>query len=340
MKNSIRPSLDSDLSMSDSPTAKKTHKPLIIRIIIVLILLSAIIVYYFYADTSIYKGNVESLIVPSISEVSGKIIKSDISLGQSVKKGDVIAEIDSENLTYTLAQLQLNLQKKNLALGDVTVGEGGQATNAYLSAQSNYNSASILASKASKDYVNGKALFAEGGISNSELEKLKVNLASATSLESSALAQLNNTLNQTGQSSAQIDIAILESQISQLKEDLAKYTIIASCDGTILSKNYGEGSIVSAGYNISDIGSLDEMYVIFYIPESKITDIQYNDTIKAEANGETLSCKVKYIDSKSQYTPRELQTTANKNKTNFKIKLLVPQSSSLRPGMEVNVYLE
>ena len=85
MKNTIRQSLDSSLINSDNPTAKKNHKPLIIRIIIVLLLFSAIIVYYFYADTSSYKGTVESLIVPSISEVSGKIIKSNISLGQPVK---------------------------------------------------------------------------------------------------------------------------------------------------------------------------------------------------------------------------------------------------------------
>lgn len=340
MKNTIKQNLNSDSSTSDNPKTKKNHKTVVIRSVLILIILCALFIYYIFSDNSSYKGEVESTIVPSIAEVSGKIIESDITLGQSVKKGDILAQIDSADLNYTLTQLQLNLQKKKLALGEVTVGQGGQATNAYLSAQASYNSASIAASKASKDYVNAKTLFAEGGISSSELEKLKVILASATSLESSALAQLNNTLSQTDQSSAQIDIAILENQISQLKDNLAKYTIAASCDGTILSKNYGKGSIVSAGYNISDIGSLDELYVIFYIPESKISDIKYNDSLNIEVIGETISCKVKYIDTKSQYTPRELQTAANKSKTNFKIKLLIPQSSNLKPGMEVNVSLE
>lgn len=340
MKNILKQNAKAASLNSENPKLKKNHKPVIIRGVLIIIILCALFIYYTYSDNSSYKGEVESTILPSIAEVSGKIIESDITLGQSVKKGDILAQIDSTDLNYTLTQLQLNLQKKKLALGEVTVGQGGQATNAYLSAQANYNSASIAAGKASKDYVNAKALFTEGGISSSELEKLKVMLASATSLESAALAQLNNTLSQTGQSSAQIDIAILENQISQLNENLAKYTVIASCDGTILSKNYGKGSIVSAGCNISDIGSLDELYAIFYIPESKISDIKYNDSLNIEANGETISCKVKYIDTKSQYTPRELQTTANKSKTNFKIKLLIPQSSNLKPGMEVNVSLK
>lgn len=340
MENTIKQNPSSDLSKSDSQIARKNHKPIIIRIVLILIILTAIFIYYFYSNNSDYKGEVESLIVPNIAEVSGKIITSEISLGQSVKKGDILAQIDSADLNYTLTQLQLNLQKKKLALGEVTVGQGGQATNAYLAAQANYNSASIAAGKASKDYVAAKSLFAEGGISSNDLEKLKVILASATSVESAAQSQLNNTLSQTGQSSAQIDIAILENQINQTKDNLAKYALIASCDGAILSINYNEGSIVSPGFNIADIASFEEMYIVFYVPETRISEIQYNDTVQVEANGETISCKVKYIDTKSQYTPRELQTKANKSKTNFKIKLLVPQPSSLKPGMEVKVSLE
>src|SRR5665648_216077 len=121
MKNTIKQNPTSDLSKSESQIAKKTHKPLIIRVVLMLIILTAIFMYYIYSDNSSYKGEVESTIVPSIAEVSGKIIESDITLGQSVKKGDILAQIDSADLNYTLTQLQLNLQKKKLALGEVTV---------------------------------------------------------------------------------------------------------------------------------------------------------------------------------------------------------------------------
>lgn len=340
MKKLFKHKTNVDSLNSENPKLKKNHKSVIIRIVFIIVILSCIFAFYVINNDSRYKGEVEAVIVPNIAEISGKIIESDISLGQSVKKGDVLAKIDSTDLNYTLTQLQFNLQKRNLALGDVTVGQGGQATNAYLSAQANYNSASIAASKASNDYNDAKALYAEGGISSSDLEKTRISMASAASLASAALGQLNNALSETGQSSAQIDIAILEDQINQAKDNLAKYTLIAPCDGTIISKNYGVGSIVAPGYNISDIGSLEEMYVVLYIPESKISDVQYDSLLKVTYNGETISCKVKYIDSKSQYTPRELQTKANKDKTNFKVKLLVPQSSNLKPGMEVNVTIK
>jgi multidrug resistance efflux pump len=340
MKKLFKHKANVDSLNSENPKLKKNHKSVIIRIVFIIVILSCIFAFYVINNDSRYKGEVEAVIVPNIAEISGKIIESDISLGQSVKKGDVLAKIDSTDLNYTLTQLQFNLQKRNLALGEVTVGQGGQATNAYLSAQANYNSASIAASKASNDYNDAKVLYAEGGISSSDLEKARISLSSAASLASAALGQLNNALSETGQSSAQIDISILEDQINQAKDNLAKYTLIAPCDGTIISKNYGVGSIVAPGYNISDIGSMEEMYVVLYIPESKISDVQYDSLLKVTYNGEAISCKVKYIDSKSQYTPRELQTKSNKDKTNFKVKLLVPQSSNLKPGMEVNVTIK
>ena len=340
MKINLRENIKAGMEKFAAIKTAQNRKPALKKVAFVIVVVAGLLIYSTYANSFRFKGQVESLVVPIISEVPGKLIESDISLGQNVKKGDVLARFDSADLGYTLAQLELNLQKKKLALGEATVGQGGQATNSYLAAQSNYQSASIAAAKALQDYTNAKTLYAEGAISGTELESAKVRLASAEGLASTSLAQLNNALSQSGETGAQIDIAILESQISQTKDILAKYTLTAPCDGIILSRNYSEGSLVSAGYNIADIGSLEETYVVFYVSESKLDSIQYNDELQVKAGGESIFCTVKYIDAKSQYTPRELQTVANKGKTNFKVKLLVPPSSALKPGMEVTVILK
>lgn len=316
---------------------KKIKKQtIIISSLTILILFLSII----YTNSFRYKGEVEGLIMPSITEVSGKILEADIELGKIVKKGDMLVQLDNSDLQYALEQLELNLQKKQLALGEATISEGGQANNAYVTAQANYSSASAAAQKALADYENAKKLYDEGGISDRELQQASVLYTSAQSLQAAAFAQLNNASSQTGQTNAEIDIAILQNQIDQTKDALAEYTLTAACDGVIISRNYGEGSIVSPGYNVCDIASFEEMYIVFYVPESKITTIQYDDEIQVNANGENIACTVKYIDVKSQYTPRDLQTAANKSKSNFKIKLLVPAGTSLKPGMEATVLLK
>jgi len=91
MENIIKQNKKIDLSKSESQKGNKSHKHAIIRIVLILIILCALFLYYIYTDNSGYKGEVESLIVPCIAEVSGKIVESDISLGQSVKKGDILS---------------------------------------------------------------------------------------------------------------------------------------------------------------------------------------------------------------------------------------------------------
>lgn len=339
MKNKLEKIKREATIKSENPTDNKKGTHWIIRIGLLIIIVLSLSLYFFYNNAAKYKGQVESLIVPTISEVSGKIIESEISLGQSVRKGDILAVIDNSNQTYEITQLELSLQKKKIALGDVSISQSGQASNAYLSARANYDSASIAADKASNDYANARNLYAEGAISNSDLEKAQVSAASASSMKSAALAQLNNTLSKTGQNASQIDVAILENQISQAKDNLAKYTLSAPCDGTIISKNYSAGSVVAPGYNIADIGSAAEMYVVFYVPETRVSKINYSDTIKIESNGKTVSGKVSYIDVKSQYTPKDLQTAANKSKTSFKVKARIPDDSNLKPGVDVLITL-
>lgn len=341
MKHHFRKEETEPLKTPETPVPPKNRKkkPVIVG---VFLLLAAIftVLYLTSANDSAYKGKVEPLILPTVSEVSGKIVESEVSLGQSVKKGDVIAVIDSTNQAYEISQLTLMLEKKKLALGDITVSQGGQASNAYLSAQANYNSASVAANKASLDYLDAKSLYAQGAISNSELSKAQVAASSATSLKSAALAQLNNTLSQTGQSTAQIDVALLENQINQAQDNLIKYTLTASGDGTVISQNYSKGSVVAPGYNIADIGSSAQKYVVFYVPESQVNDIEYNQPVKITYNGETLSGKIKYIDVKSQYTPKDLQTAANKSKVSFKVKALISGNTGIKPGIEVQITLQ
>jgi HlyD family secretion protein len=79
--------------------------------------------------------------------------------------------------------------------------------------------------------------------------------------------------------------------------------------------------------------------VVFYLPEDKIGDVDYNSKIQLEYAGEKISGLIKFIDVKSEYTPRDLQTEANKSKTSFKVKALVPKQSALKPGLEVKVTL-
>ncbi|MCL2881100.1 MAG: HlyD family efflux transporter periplasmic adaptor subunit, partial [Treponema sp.] len=136
------------------------------------------------------------------------------------------------------------------------------------------------------------------------------------------------------------DIREMESQIRQMQDTLKKFEIKASCDGIVISLNYNLGSMVNPGYNIADISAANEKYVVCYVPVDTSEQISYNDSFFVRANKKECRGEVRFIDVKSQYTPKDMQTSANKNKVSVKVKLLLPPETDFKPGSFVDVVIK
>jgi len=301
--------------------------------VLLLIIIIAVVIYYFVGRSSgsLY-GEVEAVVYSQITEVSGLLLEVSVEPGQKIEKGAEIAVIDSTNQMHALEQLELTLETQKLALSEAQTQGGTQAANGLTVAKANYNSAVSAAIKANSDYQAARDLYEEGAISKDALEKAKVQTDAAENASAAAKAQMNNAANSSSAESLELGIAQLEIQIQQAKETLEKYTITADHSGIIMSKNYYTGDMVSPGYSLVDISSDEEKYFVFYLPKEVLGDIGYDDVVTISSNDKEYEGIVKYIDVKSEYTPKDFQTAANKNKTSVKIKLLLPKDCPLKPA--------
>lgn len=319
--------------MSHIASHKKKIIPLFILIVII-----ALASYFYLKNDQNYTGVVEATILSNTSEVSGKILEMPIELGARVSKGDLIAKIDSTAQEYAYEQLQLTLDKKKIALADLNISASeSQAQNSISVAQSAYSSAVSSNQKAASDYKNAQALFNQGAVSQDALDLAKVNADSAANAVTSAKAQLDNARSSSSSESTRLDIAQTESQLKEMKEDLDKYAIKAVSDGVIMSKSYVLGDMVASGYNLADIAADEKKYFVFYLPIDYLDSIDYDQTYTVKKNGKSYQAIVKYIDVESEYTPKDMQTAANKNRESVKIKLLLPENCPLKPGQEADI---
>ena len=136
---------------------------------------------------------------------------------------------------------------------------------------------------------------------------------------------------------AQADIRELESGIRQMQETLNKYEIRANCDGIVISKNFNLGSMVNAGYNLADISADTERYVVCYLPKEYGIQVSYGQLFTIRSGGKEYQGELRFIDVKSQYTPKDMQTVATKNKVSIKVKFLLPHDAVFLPGNRVEV---
>ncbi|MDD3169027.1 MAG: HlyD family efflux transporter periplasmic adaptor subunit [Eubacteriales bacterium] len=321
-----------------NPIAKHKKKILPPLILIVII---ALIAFVYEMGGQKYIGVVEATILSHTAEVPGKILEMPVELGQHVSKGDIIAIIDSTDQEYAYEQLQLTLEKKKLAFSELEVGTGSdtQAENSISIAQANYNSAASSSQKASLDYRTAQSLYNQGAIPKDLLDQAKVKADASGNALTAAKAQLDNAKSGSSLSSAQLDILQTESQLEEMKDTLEKFTVRAVSDGVIMSKSYLLGDVVSPGFNLADLATDSGKYFVFYLPIDDIHFIDYNQPFAVKDGGKEYEAVVKYIDVESEYTPKDMQTPANKNKESVKVKLLLPSECPLKPGMEAEIDL-
>jgi HlyD family secretion protein len=306
------------------------------------------------SSSLVLKGVVETQILSHYSEVSGKILKLPIELGQQVKAGDVIAEIDDSNEQYALEQLKAGLAKKQAVLADLQSttdpAEIKQGENNVTLAQKAIERAQLASDRAKKDHETAQTLFSKGAIAQASLDdaKYKADLAeldlitAQTQLDSASqkLVLLKKGVDQEKIASAQADIDLTESQIRQEEEKLAKYKLTALGDGTIISSNFGLGALVSPGSNLADIAVETEKYLVAYLPEEYLSKIDYGQQLVIRSGSEEYKGTVSFIDLEAQYTPKDMQTSANKDKDSVKIKVKLANDSPLKVGESAELLIE
>lgn len=185
------------------------------------------------------------------AEVSGRIEAVHVALGQEVKKGDLIAEIDS-------------LDQDNAV-------KTAQAVLAGIEAQKRSQEATLA--KAEAALARNQQLNANSLVSQTDLE-------TAQAAVDSAQAQIDQLAAQIAQSELSVESAEL---------DLARTRIVAPSDGTIVALLVDEGQTVNASSSIPTIvkiADLDTMVIKAEISEADVVRVEAGQRVYFTILGE------------------------------------------------------
>ncbi len=196
-------------------------------------------------STVLATGVLEATKIVSVgAQVSGQVKKMYVQLGDQVKRGDLIAQIDSIKQENELKTVEANI--KNLQ-AQLTVKQANLA-------------------KAEAEYKRQKSMYAQNATSQAEYE--------------SALASYKTAQADIVTSNAQIEQARLN--LATTREDLSYTTITAPMDGTIVAIVTEEGQTVNANQSaptIVKLAQLDTMTVKSEISEADVMKVEKGQTV-------------------------------------------------------------
>ena len=173
------------------------------------------------------------------AQVSGKIEKLYVDVGQEIKKGDLIAEIDS-----TTQQNEVDINKAKL--------------NSY---QAQLKAAQTSLKVAEKQYKRMQSLKKSNAASSEDLENAEDTFESAKA----KVTELESSVKET------------EISLSTAETNLGYTKITAPLDGTVVSVPVKEGQTINAAMDtptIVQVADLNQMEILIEISEGDIGNIK------------------------------------------------------------------
>jgi HlyD family secretion protein len=263
-------------------------------------------------------GTFESEEVIVSSEAMGKLLKFDVEEGMILKQDQVVGLVDTT---------QLYLKKKQLE----------STIRSVLSKQ--------------PDIPTQLAAIQEQ-IATAEREKIRIeNLVSSDAATTKQLDDINSQLDllnkqyDATKSSLTItkqgmrsETLPLIAQVEQIQDQINKSIIRNPIDGTVLTRYAMQDEVTSNGKALYKIADLSEMILRAYINGDQLGQVKLDQKVKVfvdKGDGEQkeLDGEIYWVSSKSEFTPKTIQTKDERANLVYAIKVKVKNDGYLKIGM-------
>lgn len=259
-------------------------------------------------------GNFEAVETIVSSETAGKLLSMEVKQGDQLEPGGLIAQIDTTEIILkklqTEAQLVTSETKKQNVTAQINVLKE-QKKNAQTTQQ---RIAKMFADKAATqqqmDDISGQM---------NVIDK-----------------QIDATNTQFQMIGSEMDV--IKRQLDLLSEQSVKCRIVSPIKGTVLETYLETGELATPGKPVLKMADLSNLELKVYVSGAQLSIVKLGGDVKVLIDSgnkemQTLSGKITWISSESEFTPKIIQTKEERVKLMYAVKVLVPNDGSLKIGM-------
>ncbi len=274
-----------------------TGKTKIILIIALVIVIIAAVIYFdgnmkvVEVDTvKAIKGDVSKYVEEMASvksrnhqsvytKTSGDVNKIHVEVGDIVSKGDVLAELDSEDIGLRLKSLISQLSGLKATYREAAKPVDDERIK---EAEANLAIAKINLEEAQRNIEKNKSLYEEEIISYEVYNSYLVQLSLSEQSYNIALNELNilkKGISDDIKKQYESQIAELQYQIQILENSKEKMEIMASTSGVITEVHVKKGQFVQPGVMVAEIADENKLYLEADVLVSEVGDIKDNASV-------------------------------------------------------------
>ncbi len=247
-------------------------------------------------------GRIEATQVDISAKYNGRLDSVTVEEGDEVKAGQVIAVISSPEYEAQLrgAQAEVLKAKQALAEAEATIAER-QSDEAV----------------AKTDLARGQELLQKGYMTQQVYDQRanKFEVAQAALREAEA-----------ARDAAQFAIKTAQAEVERIEAILVDLKLVAPRRGRVQYKVAQAGEVVAAGTRIVTLLDLHDVYMTIYLPAGQAGRLSVGDEARVILDPlpeYVIPATISFIATEAQFTPKSVETTDERQKLMFRVKLQI-----------------
>ncbi len=289
-------------------------------------------------------GNIEVTSTDLAFKIPGRVIARPVDEGEEVRKGQLVAKLDSTDLEQRVAMQRAEVEAASAALSEL---EAGSRKEDIAQAAAQLTAARAEAARLEKDEARQRDLLQRQVISQREFDVSQTALETANArvkqTREAYLRLKRGPRRQTiEQARARLDQA--HQALALAQTELGYATLRSPLSGVVLSKNVEPGEFVAPGTPVVTVADLSNVFLRAYVSETDLGRVQLGQKARIRVDsfpGKNFPGSVTFISSEAEFTPKTVQTTKERVKLVYRIKITIPNPHhDLKPGMPADAWLE
>lgn len=290
-------------------------------------------------------GTVEATDADLGFQAAGRVSSVEVVEGATVAEGDTLAFLDTRELEAQLEAARAQREAEEARLAEL---EAGARTQEIAAAEAAVRSAESRAGTAGGDAERARMLFDGGAVSRQALDRAQ----SEHELALAALEQAREHLALTREGprpealrAQRAQVAQAAAEVARAEATLANTVIVASFPGIVTRRHREPGESVTPGAPVLTLLDPTDRWVRIYVREDRIGQVRLGApaSIRSDSHpGRAYEGKVVFIGAQAEFTPRNVQTTEERTRLVYPVKVRISGDPEvhLKPGVPADVHIE